>query len=161
SDARLQTLPAGRTEIENSVQKFRDEIHEKGSSLLLSKHLYDLLVAPIPEARAVRLVIAPDGILNLLPFEALRDDQQYLLKSHITSYAPSATILSVLRRTPHRRAPRPLLALGDVVYENQSDVGHKLPQPPSLKGKIERGISDFSGIALHDLPQTRQEVEAI
>src|SRR5262249_19736980 len=97
----------------------------------------------------------------LLPFEALRDDQQYLLKSHIISYAPSATILSVLRRTPHRRAPRPLLALGDVVYENQSDVGHKLPQPPSLKGKIERGISDFSGIALHDLPQTRQEVEAI
>src|SRR6266567_101990 len=89
--AHAHILPGGRGEIEKSVQQFRDEIHNKGSALAASKHLYDLLISPIPEAgSAVKLVIAPDGVLNLLPFEALRDSQdQYLLTSHVVSYAPS------------------------------------------------------------------------
>jgi len=53
-----------------------------------------------PEAKTrTRLIIAPDGALNLLPFEALRDNQgEYLLKSRVISYVPSGTILDVLRR---------------------------------------------------------------
>jgi CHAT domain-containing protein len=161
--AHAYVLSGGRGELEQSVQKFRDEIHEKGSAAAPSKHLYDLLVAPIPEARsATRIVIAPDGVLNLLPFEALRDSQgQYLLTSYIISYAPSGTTLDVLRRTKGQQPPRPLLALGDVVYENQGGAGRKLPSPASMRGKIERGIADYSGMALHDLPQTRKEVEEI
>jgi CHAT domain-containing protein len=160
--AHAYVLSGGR-EIEQSVQELRDEIHDKGSASAPSKHLYDLLVAPIPEARsATRIVIAPDGVLNLLPFEALRDSQdQYLLTSYIISYAPSGTTLDVLRRTKGQPPPRPLLALGDVVYENQGGAGRKLPSPASMRGKIERGIADYSGMALHDLPQTREEVEEI
>jgi hypothetical protein len=47
-------------------------------------------------------------MLNLLPFEALRDDQgEYLLKSRVISYVPSGTILDVLRRArKNESAPR-------------------------------------------------------
>jgi len=53
------------------------------------------------------------------------------------------------------------LAVGDVVYENQGDASQRLPKPASLSARVERGIADLSGIALHDLPQTREEVEEI
>jgi len=156
-------LPGGRSEIEDSVQRFSAEIREKGSALAPSKHLYDLLISPIPDVQsATRLLIAPDGALNLLPFEALRDSQgRHLLTSHIISYAPSGTILHVLRRARHQDSDKPLLAIGDVIYENQGGAGRKLPSPASIRGKIERGIVDFSGMSLHDLPQTRAEVEEI
>jgi CHAT domain-containing protein len=164
SGAHVRPLPTGRKEIESLTRTYIDEIRAKGTGLGVSRQLYKLLVQPIPEtAGATRFVIAPDGILNLLPFEALRDSEgQYLLKSRVVSYVPSGTILDTLRRGQMQKsAPRPLLAVGDVAYENQGGAGRKLPTPSSLRGRIERGIADLSGIALHDLPQTREEVEEI
>jgi CHAT domain-containing protein len=101
--------------------------------------------------------------LHLLPFEALQDSRgQYLLKSHTISYVPSGTILDALRRGQrHEPSPKPLLAVGDVAYENQGGAGKRLPTPASVRGRIERGIADLSGVALSDLPQTREEVEEI
>jgi hypothetical protein len=123
-----------------------------------------MLVKPIPEAAtATRFIIAPDAILNLLPFEALRDAQgEYLLKSRVISYVPSGTILNTLRHAEKQKpAPKPLLAVGDVEYENQGGAGRRIPPPASIRGRIERGIADLSGIGLHDLPETRAEVEEI
>jgi len=162
--AYVRVLPAGRKEIENLSQQFVGEIRTKGTGAELSKRLYALLVKPVPEAAtATRFIIAPDAILNLLPYEALRDTQgEYLLKSRVISYVPSGTILNRLRRSEKRQlAPRPLLALGDVEYENQGDSGRRIPPPASVRGRIERGIADLSGMGLHDLPETRAEVEEI
>ena len=162
--AYVRVLPAGRKEIENLSQQFVGEIRTKGTGAELSKRLYAVLVKPLPEAAtATRFIIAPDGILNLLPFEVLRNGQgEYLLKSRVISYVPSGTILNRLRRTEKQQlAPRPLLAVGDVAYENQGGAGGKIPTPASVRGRIERGIADLSGIGLHDLPQTRAEVEEI
>jgi CHAT domain-containing protein len=58
-------------------------------------------------------------------------------------------------------APKSLLAVGDVAYENQGEAGKRIPSPKSVSGRIERGIADLSGVSLNDLPQTRQEVEQI
>ena len=160
----VRVLPAGRKEIENLSQEFVGEIRTKDSGTELSKRLYAMLVKPIPEAaKATRFIIVPDAILNLLPFEALRDAQgEYLLKSHIISYVPSGTILSTLRHLEKQNpAPKPLLAVGDVEYENQGGSGRRIPTPASIRGRIERGIADLSGIGLHDLPETRAEVEEI
>jgi CHAT domain-containing protein len=75
---------------------------------------------------------------------------------------PSGTILDTLRRGQKQEpAPKPLLAVGDVAYENQGGAGKRLPTPTSVRGRIERGIADLSGVALSDLPQTREEVEEI
>jgi hypothetical protein len=42
-----------------------------------------------------------------------------------------------------------------------SERARRLPTPTSVRGRIERGIADLSGVALSDLPQTREEVEEI
>jgi CHAT domain-containing protein len=112
-------LPAGRKEIENLSKQFVGEIRTKGTGAEPSTRLYAMLVKPIPEAATVRrFIIAPDAILNLLPFEALRDARgEYLLKSRVISYVPSGTILNTLRRAEKQKpAPKPLLAVGDVEY---------------------------------------------
>jgi len=162
--AYVRVLPAGRKEIENLSQQFVGEIRTKGTGAEPSKRLYAMLVKAVPEtASATRFIIAPDAILNLLPFEALRDAQgEYLLKSRIISYVPSGTILNTLRRAEKQKpAPKPLLAVGDVVYENQGGSGRRISPPASIRGRIERGIADLSGISLQDLPETRAEVEEI
>src|SRR5712692_8550255 len=162
--AYVRVLPAGRKDIENLSQQFVGEIRTKGIGAELSKRLYAMLVKPIPEAATTsRFIITPDAILNLLPFEALRDAQgEYLLKSRVISYVPSGTILNTLRRAEKQKpAPKPLLAVGDVEYENQGGSGRRIAAPASIRGRIERGIADLSGIGLHDLPETRAEVEEI
>jgi CHAT domain-containing protein len=70
--------------------------------------------------------------------------------------------LDTLRSTAKQQsALRPLLAVGGVAYENQGGAGRRIPTPGSLLGRIEGGVADLSGIGLHDLPQTRAEVEEI
>ncbi len=160
----VRLLPAGRKETEKLAQQYIDEIRGKASGAEASKQLYEWLLKPIPEiSHADRILVAPDGILHLLPFEALQDSRgQYLLKTRTISYVPSGTILDMLRRGQrHEAAPKPLLAVGDVAYENQGGAGKRLPTPTSVRGRIERGIADLSGVALSDLPQTREEVEQI
>jgi len=162
--AYTRVLPAGRKEIEKLTQEFINEVRSKESAIESSKQLHNVLIRSVPEtATATRLILASDGVLNLLPFEALRDVQgQYLLKSHVISYVPSGTLLDMLRRTKDQQfAPMPLLAVGDVAYENQGGAGRKMPPPVTVRGRMERGIADLSGIGLHDLPQTREEVREI
>jgi CHAT domain-containing protein/tetratricopeptide (TPR) repeat protein len=162
--AHIQALPVGRKEVEKLVQQFVDDARAKGAGIEASKRLFRALLEPIPEAKtATRLIIAPDGMLNLLPFEAVRDNQgEYLLKSRIISYVPSGTILDVLRRASKgERAPRPFLGVGDVAYENQGGAGRRIPAPDAVRGRLLRGMADLSGVGLHDLPQTREEVERI
>ncbi len=162
--AYLRVLPVGRREIQRLTQQFVDVVRAKGAGIDGAKQLYAWLLEPIPEtAKANKVVIAPDGILNLLPFEALRDTQgEYLLKSHVISYVPSGTILDVLRRAKMQPlAPMPFLGVGDVAYENQGDAGRRMPAPDTTRGQILRGMADLSGIQLHDLPQTRDEVQGI
>jgi CHAT domain-containing protein len=163
SGAQIQALPAGRKQIESIVQQYLAEVRAKKGAVEPSRRLFKLLVEPIPGAKAItNLVIAPDGALNLLPFESLRDDEdRLLLKVHTISYIPSGTILDALRRIREPSAPRPLLAVGDVAYENQGGAGRQLPPASTVRGRIERSLAELSGVALRDLPQTREEVQEI
>ena len=162
--ARIQALPVGRKEVEKLVQQFVDDVRAKGSGIEALKELYRALVEPMPEARtATKLIVAPDGMLNLLPFEALRDQKgEYLLKSRVISYVPSGTIIDVLRRARKDvMAPRPFLGVGDVAYENQGGAGRRIPTPDTIRARLVRGMADLSGMRLEDLPETREEVERI
>ena len=162
--AHVQALPIGRKEVDKQAEQFVDEVRAKGAGVEASKRLFWTLLEPIPEAKtAARLIIAPDGALNLLPFEALRDDQgEYLLKSRVISYVPSGTILDLLRRaSKNESAANPFLGVGDVVYENQGGAGKRIPAADSVRGRVLRGVADFSGMRLQYLPRTREEVEEI
>jgi CHAT domain-containing protein len=161
--AHIQVLPVGRKEVEQLVQKFVDDVRARGTGIESSKRLFRTLLESIPEANtATKLIIAPDGMLNLLPFEVLRDNQgEYLLKSRVISYVPSGTILDVLRRArKNERARRPFLGVGDS-YEDQGGAGRRIPAPNMVGGRLLSSMADLSGMRLHDLPQTREEVEEI
>jgi CHAT domain-containing protein len=162
--AHVQALPIGRKEVETLSERFVDEVRAKGAGMENSNRLFRELLEPIPEAwTARRLIVSPDGALNLLPFEALRDNQgEYLLKSRVISYVPSGTILDALRRaSKNESAASPFLGVGDVAYENQGGAGRRIPAPESVRGRVLRGVADFSGMRLQDLPQTREEIEEI
>lgn len=164
SQAALRVLPVGRKAIEHVVQRYVDEIRAKRPGTEEAKQLYGFLLQPIGGlAAGKRFVIVPDGILNLLPFDALRsDDGEYLLKSAVISYAPSATVLDALRRRANPQPPpRPFLGVGDVAYENQGAAGRRISAPDTLRGRFVRGFADFAGVRLHDLPETREEVQNI
>jgi CHAT domain-containing protein len=94
-------LPAGRKRIQELTRKYLDEILAKGDDIVLAKQLYGLLLSPLPqEATSERLIVVPDGILHLLPFDTLHDSTgALLLETRTISYAPASTVLSVLRTT--------------------------------------------------------------
>ncbi|HEX4965308.1 MAG TPA: CHAT domain-containing tetratricopeptide repeat protein [Thermoanaerobaculia bacterium] len=114
------------------------------------------------------LVIAPDGPLYFLPFEALLTDAKagtgkpygdlpYLLLDHTVSYVPSASVLASLR-LPHPS----LLGKGEVA---KTFVGFADPvygRPPVPRGQLAalRG-GDGSQPELPPLPRSRQEVEQV
>jgi CHAT domain-containing protein len=51
--------------------------------------------------------------------------------------------------------------VGDVAYENQGGEGRKFSAPGTFRGRFVRGFADFAGVRLHDLPETREEVQNI
>jgi CHAT domain-containing protein len=159
--AAVQVLPAGRQRIQELTRKYLDEILAKSDDIVLAKQLYGVLLSPLPqEATSERLIVVPDGILHLLPFDTLHDSTgALLLETRTISYAPASTVLSVLRTTKDTESSRrTFLGVGDVSYQNQGHVSAKLDKPSAFKQRLLRGLSDTFGTSLYDLPQTREEV---
>src|SRR6266850_2541958 len=164
TQAGLQLLPAGRKRIEELTQQYLAEVRAKRESVVLANQLYDVLLAALPaETNRERLIVAPDGILNQLPFDTLRDPKSaFLLESRTISYTPASTVLTVLRTAKVALRPRhAFLGVGDVPYQNQGHVSSKLEKPSAVGQRIERGFSDTFGTSLSDLPQTRDEVLSV
>jgi len=158
---RIVTLPAGKNRIDNLTKSYLSELKAKGMGKQSAMDLYGLLVEPLlsrfPESH---LIISPDGILNSLPFEALRTDVGYLVQSKVISYTPSGNVLWRLRSTEPVRSPQPLLAVGAVEYRLMRALP-KTYSPGSITATILRGFSELSGSKLEDLPGSRAEVLAI
>ncbi len=79
-----------------------------------------ILLRPVPgEASKLRLIIVPDGKLNLLPFDSLQDSQgRYVLDLHVMTYAPPARVLYTIRTSPRAHNPKMnLLGVGAVPYQ--------------------------------------------
>jgi len=159
--AGVQLLSAGRKDIEASTRQYLAETRARKDDISLAKQLYALILAPLPmEAAKERLIVVPDGILHLLPFDALHDSSgAFVVETHALSYAPASTVLTVLRNAKETRDPRrTFLGVGDVPYQDQGSVSARLNEPVGVKQRLIRGFSDVFGTPLEDLPQTRQEV---
>jgi CHAT domain-containing protein len=157
----LTELPVGRQQIEELIRKYLAELRAKRDETHLSVQLYEVLLRPLPaEAHSDRLIVIPDGILQLLPFDVLRDSAGSLLvETRTISYAPASTVLTVLRKTNNTQVPRhTFLGVGDVPYRNQGHVSSKIDKPSAAKQRLLRGFSDSLGTPLYDLPKTREEV---
>jgi CHAT domain-containing protein len=156
----VKVLPAGRKQIEELTREFLDETRAKRNDIGLAQQLYNVLLSPLPrEATSERLIVVPDGILNLLPFDTLRDQTGSLLVERQTiSYVPASTVLAVLRNMKATQlSRRTFLGVGDVPYQNQGRISAKVDKS-GVKQRLMRGLSDTFGSSLYDLPKTREEV---
>lgn len=91
--------------------------------------LYKDLLAPALTGTApgIKAIIVPDGVLGAFPFEALVVEAKGDWGKSVlvgdrwpVTYVQSAAILALNRHLGLSRAPQPLFALGDCVYEKSS-----------------------------------------
>lgn len=177
TESRWADLP-GQREIEAKVRPYLETLSLRPHNLYLERALvkqrelgeqvFRLLLGPLAERLKTgqQLLIMPDGLLYYLPFETLIRDGRYLIEDHEISYAPSASVLSVLRsaigHTPGAPGPKPmaLLAFGDAVFA--PPLRAKISQRRPSSAIAETLATMFPGnYGLPPLPHTRAEVLAI
>lgn len=120
---------------------------------------------------AQNIIITPDGVLSMLPFEALSAGRslgasEYLGEKYRISYYPSASVMATMRQVKESPAfSAPLFALGDPVYDD-ADIRYRLKKPERTTlaasdpapGLNLRNAVLRSGFSLPRLPETRDEV---
>ena len=127
-------LPVGRAELERQVRAFLLPLQQSGGSGMAAfsprqgHSLYRLLLAEALQdvAPGAPIIIVPDGILALLPFETLvltpgRDvkDTRFVGDMWQLSYVQSATVLAFLRTLAPSAASQTFFALGNPIYDPQ------------------------------------------
>jgi CHAT domain-containing protein/Tfp pilus assembly protein PilF len=117
----VYSLPA-RDDIADGISLLtdRDFLERPQKARAAGQQAYDLLLAPLKERlRGKDLPIVPGGPLGYLPFEALVEDDRFLIENHRIRYAPSLTAVHLVRLWEKTRPDpqRPLWALADPVYD--------------------------------------------
>jgi CHAT domain-containing protein/predicted negative regulator of RcsB-dependent stress response len=161
-----------REELASQVMAIRQMIQKRGKRQLgrfedLAARLYAELIAPAEGTLRTkdRLLIAPDGPLYLLPFEALLTgstpsrsqeyrDLPYLLRRFSISYIPSASVLQGLRSgrapLPERAVAKKFVGFADPVFSRDS------------KGEVSRGAGEEPARqGLERLNESGKEVQRI
>ena len=134
-----------------------------------------------------RLLIVADGALNYVPFEALVKSPEsadysslpYLIKSNEVIYAPSASVVGVIKQKNNNRAGRAMLILADPVFNsndarakgaaasaNESEtrglgISSALADVTGQDAATAAGSTKMQGLPLARLTGTRTEAEQI
>ncbi|MDI6722617.1 MAG: tetratricopeptide repeat protein, partial [Candidatus Aenigmarchaeota archaeon] len=126
--SRIHRINIHREALEEKVKSFMEPLNTgrpSEFSIKASKELHEILLSQAMKdvKDTERLIIVPDGILGLLPFEALitkegRDykDSLYVGDKWTITYSQSATALALTRLLKPSEAKKPLFALGNPVY---------------------------------------------
>jgi CHAT domain-containing protein len=151
SSVRMMRLPP-RAQIESAVGAFRARLARPSSddAGAASQQLYRMLLGGAEPllAGVQKILIAPDGILYYLPFEALSPQPgRFLVEDFTIGYAPSVSVFASLRPAGTAR-PYDLLAYGDPVFSQAEAVQMQ-------------SVYRSAGISLSRLPNTKTEVEQI
>ncbi|MBA3027367.1 MAG: CHAT domain-containing protein [Desulfobacteraceae bacterium] len=146
-------LNANASDLRSRVEELLENLKSgpargEGYDRASAGELYDILLKPFEKTLSGKtLVVVPDGILSLFPFEALslteNGERSYLLEKHAIKYVQSASILALLRAKGHSRRPRErFIGFGDPVYDYDSFKQGKPETDVSLSGRgIAAGIS--------------------
>jgi CHAT domain-containing protein len=175
---RVFTSPVRRDEVLATAEAFRRSVSVTAGGLPgfdagAAEKLYRWLLAePLAQLTAgATVIVVPDGVLSTLPFEALGPRgaggaPAFAGARYTFAYMPSATVLTferTARRPRGAAASRPLLGVGDPVYEDLE----RLPPPASpgrraLATRAAREQIRKRGLVVFDpLPATRAEVTRI
>jgi len=109
-----------------------------------------------------RLLIAPDGLLNLIPFAALVDEQnRYLIERYTISYLTSGRDLLRLQKS-HPSGSAPMVVANPAFGRAANDVARAGQNAAGLRsGDPGRRQNDPGQIYFQPLPSTRREALAI
>jgi CHAT domain-containing protein len=157
----IVVLQGGRKQIEDLVATYLAKVQAKKDASNEAKALYAVLIGRALDASpGTRLILVPDGRLHTLPFEALQDGTgNYLIRTHIISYAPSASTLYLLRASGSSQQPElAFLGVADVPYEGAPNLLAGNTAGARILRAVTRGIYDLRPGRLVDLPNSRQEV---
>ena len=152
-----------------------------------SSALYKAVVEPVAGMLGEkRLLIAADGALNYVPFEALVKSAEsgdytsvpYLIKSNEIVYAPSASVIGAIRQQQRQPVGNAVLVLADPVF-NSADTRARGVAVSATAGADTRGLgiqsaltdvsgqetpvdsTKMQGLPLARLAGTRSEAEQI
>lgn len=104
-------------DLDDLIARFRMDLRDPHGTGVgqHARRLYDRLIRPLEAALAgaKRLLVSPDGGLNLIPFEALADDRGFVIEQYAITYLTSGRDL--LRMRVKRSTGRPA-----VVFANPS-----------------------------------------
>jgi CHAT domain-containing protein len=160
--ANVTPLPAGRKQIEDLVETYLNDVKSDKTAHDDAAQLYAVLLQPMfGKEEKARLVIVPDGALNGLPFDALIDSHgDYVLTSHVVTYAPSVTVLHLLRNV--KRAPQTVVAylgVGGVTYQASTSESVVYRRAAALNpANGPDGLFGLTLDKLRNLPGSREEV---
>ncbi len=157
------TLPASRAELDELVASYQKLVRTRTATIPASSTLYADLIKPLPaQALKRRLIVIPDGQLNLIPFDALTDvGGHYVLETHVVTYAPSATVMQILEEAKSANTnPLTFLGIGGVEYRGLTADASPSAQPaPNGAASISNPF-DPKAEPLRDLSGSRDEVTA-
>ncbi len=159
--------------IERAVGAWRQSLRENGVDVKqLGRAVDELVMRPVrsllqsESGQIRRLLIAPDGSLNLIPFPALVDEEnRYLIERYTISYLTSGRdLLRLHNPQPSKSSP---LVLADPLFGRMARAATRGPRnsvnSASAAGAGDQGEarSDPARVFFPQLPGTRGEALAI
>jgi len=140
--------------IDAGVEKFRKSLSDPADTQAAAhgRALYDLTMAKIvPQlGGATKVLIAPDGSLNVVPFSALVDDkQQFLIKRFTFTYLTSGRDLLRLNVKTSAQG-------GGVIFADPMFDGAPAPKSDAPRTRGRRS-ADLASLAWPALPGTGEE----
>jgi CHAT domain-containing protein len=159
---------------------------EAESFVAASNALYKAVLEPAaPLVGEKRILVVADGALNYVPFEVLLKTADagdfsslgYLIKSNEIVYAPSASVVAVIKQQRTRSTSKAMLIVADPIF-NSNDARAKRVAATAAQDADVRGIgissalddvagptgptnTKMEGMPLARLPGTRAEAEQI
>ena len=140
-----------------AIHEFRTLVETRGREDAIyetAQHLYRWLVSPYDEALKETgidtLVFVPHGLLRTMPFAALHDGRDYLIRRYGVVVTPGLSLTDP--RPLDRQSPRVLLA-------GLSDAVQNYPPLPHVPQELARVQDLFGGRLLLNQDFTRPQVE--
>jgi len=151
--------------IDEAVGSWRQALNDpqRADVSLLARQLDAAVMQPIrrlvPNQR--HLLISPDGALNLIPFEALRDEQgRYGMERHLISYVSSGRDLLRLQATRHSQGEAVIVA--DPLFgEPATANGRRAQRPAAGARRSLTSVDDLAGAYFAPLRGTALEAQRI
>ncbi|WP_449433496.1 CHAT domain-containing protein [Pseudomonas putida] len=116
------SVPVDAKGLAQLVEAFRDALaNGRQSAVPVADKLGAALIQPLQLKQGQRLIIVPHGPLHYLPFQALREDDAWLIENHPLSLAPSLNIAIGLAQR-NAKVPASLTAFGNPRVEDSLDL---------------------------------------